>query len=71
MLLGMEACDRVDLRMAQQLVLDEGQLFGALVQRGLERLFTAPCAAATKKVARTDEQDGEEGKRIDHSPTLF
>ncbi len=71
MLLGMEAGDRVDGRVAQQLVLDEGQFFGLLVQRGLERHFTAPRAAGTKKVTRTDEQDGEEGKRIGHSPALF
>ena len=71
MLLGVEAGDGVDGRVAQQLVLDERQLFGSLVQRRLERLFAAPRAARAEQVPGTDEQDGEEGKHIGHGPALF
>ena len=58
-LLGVEAGDRVDGRLAEQLVLDERQLLGPLVECRFERPFAASRAAHAKEIAGTHEQDRE------------
>src|SRR5688572_10772573 len=70
-LLRVKPGDGVDGGLVQQLVFDEGQLFGSFVQCGLEGFFAAPRATRPEQVARTDEEGGENGKRISHSPALF
>ena len=71
MLLGVETGDGINSRVADELLLGDGQLVGAFLEGGLQLGFANLPAPHTEHIAGTDQEGRDEGEHIEHSPTPF
>ena len=71
MLLGVKSGNGINNRVANDLLLGDGQLIGPLLERRLELVFADLPAPQTERIPGSDEEDSDEGEYIEHSPAVF